>query len=42
MLRVREASFRDRYNIYDLIESLHNVPLKSSDEIADFNKVLSE
>jgi len=42
LLRVREASFRDRYNIYDLIDSLHNVPLKSSDEIANFNKILTE
>lgn len=41
-MRVREASFRDRYNIYDLIDSLHNVPLKSSDEIANFNKILTE
>jgi GNAT superfamily N-acetyltransferase len=42
LLRVREASFRDRYSIYDLIDSLHNVPLKSPEEISNFNKVLTE
>lgn len=42
-MRVREASFRDRYSIYDfLIDSLHNVPLKSPEEISNFNKVLTE
>ena len=41
-MRVREASFRDRYNLYDLIQNMRNVPLKTPDEVSEFNKILTE